>query len=151
MPEGDTIFRAARTLNLALQGQAVTKFETLSDNPSPDDIAGLLQAVKSAYDAIQGISTAPLGVDAGAFLTEIVERLFELLLTDYLALEVPTVYRVLWMTNVIRLEQQSAGAGRPSSPRRRSRAWRSARSRTAGPKPPAHPGPDRSAPPSRRG
>ncbi len=28
MPEGDTIFRAARTLNRALAGQVVTKFET---------------------------------------------------------------------------------------------------------------------------
>lgn len=28
MPEGDTIFRAARTLHLALAGQAVTRFET---------------------------------------------------------------------------------------------------------------------------
>src|SRR5262249_42719100 len=28
MPEGDTIFRAARTLNRALQGQIVTQFET---------------------------------------------------------------------------------------------------------------------------
>src|SRR5437588_526759 len=28
MPEGDTIFRAARTLNRALGGQVVTKFET---------------------------------------------------------------------------------------------------------------------------
>src|SRR6478672_6761951 len=28
MPEGDTIFRAARTLNQALGGQVVTKFET---------------------------------------------------------------------------------------------------------------------------
>src|SRR3712207_6000840 len=28
MPEGDTIFRAARTLNRALAGQVVTQFET---------------------------------------------------------------------------------------------------------------------------
>ncbi|MGZ5711721.1 MAG: DNA-formamidopyrimidine glycosylase family protein, partial [Burkholderiales bacterium] len=28
MPEGDTIFRAARTLNRALAGQTVTRFET---------------------------------------------------------------------------------------------------------------------------
>ena len=28
MPEGDTIFRAARTLNRALAGRVVTKFET---------------------------------------------------------------------------------------------------------------------------
>jgi hypothetical protein len=93
---------------------AVTKFETLSDNPSPDDVAGLLQAVKGAYEAIQGISTAPPGVDDGPFLAEIVERLFELLLIDYLVLEVPTLYRFLSMTNVIRFEQQSATAGRPS-------------------------------------
>jgi hypothetical protein len=93
---------------------AVTKVEALSDNPSPDDIAGLLQSVKSAYEALQGISAAPPGVDVGAFLTEIVERLFELLLTDYLALEVPSLYRFLSMTNVIRFDQQSATAGRPS-------------------------------------
>ena len=93
---------------------AVTKFKALSDNPSPDEIAALLQAVKNAYDEIRGISTAPPGVDAGAFLTEIVERLFELLLTDYLALELPTLYRLLSMTNIIRLEQQSAATGRPS-------------------------------------
>ena len=29
MPEGDTIFRAARTLNRALEGQTVTRFETV--------------------------------------------------------------------------------------------------------------------------
>jgi endonuclease-8 len=29
MPEGDTIFRAARTLNLALAGQTITSFETV--------------------------------------------------------------------------------------------------------------------------
>ena len=93
---------------------AVLKLEDLSDNPSPDEIAGLLQAIKTAYDAIQGISTAPPGVDAVAFLAEITERLFELLLTDYLSAEVPTLYRFLVMTNVIRLEQQSATTTRSS-------------------------------------
>ncbi len=29
MPEGDTIFRAARTLNKALSGQVITGFETV--------------------------------------------------------------------------------------------------------------------------
>ena len=37
MPEGDTIFRAARTLNLALAGQVVTKFETQLPNLSRVD------------------------------------------------------------------------------------------------------------------
>lgn len=93
---------------------AVTKVESLSDNPSPNDIAALLQALKNAYEAIQGISTAPPGVDAGAFLAEIAERLFELLLTDYLALELPTLYSLLVMLNVIQLEQQPATSDRPS-------------------------------------
>ena len=55
---------------------AVTKFEVLSDSPSPADVVGLLQAVKNAYLAIQGITTAPPGVDPATFLTEIGERLF---------------------------------------------------------------------------
>lgn len=93
---------------------AVTKFEALSDSPSPADVVGLLQAVKNAYLAIQGITTAPPGVDPATFLTEIGERLFELLLTDYLALELPTLYNLLVMLNVIQLQPQTASAGRPS-------------------------------------
>ncbi len=96
---------------------AVTKFESLSDNPSPADISALLQAVKNGYEAIQDISTAPGGVDVAQFLAEVPERLFELLLTDYLALELPTVYSFLEMTNVIRLEQQNATSTRPSNVR----------------------------------
>lgn len=96
---------------------AVTKFETLSANPSPADISALLQAVKAAYEAIEGISTAPGGVDAGQFLVEVPERLSELLLTDYLALELPALYSFLSMTNVVRLEQQNATSARPSNVR----------------------------------
>lgn len=96
---------------------AVTKFETLGDNPSPADISALLQAVQAAYEAIQGISAAPGGVDAGQFLGEVPERLFELLLTDYLALELPALYSFLLMTNVVRLEQQNATSARPSNVR----------------------------------
>lgn len=38
MPEGDTIFRAARTLNLALAGQTVTSFESVLPRLSRVDI-----------------------------------------------------------------------------------------------------------------
>jgi hypothetical protein len=93
---------------------AVTQFEALSANPSSEEIAGLLQSAKSAYEAIQGIATAPAGVDAGAFLAEIGESLFELLLTDYLALELPMVYNLLKMLNVIQLEPIAVTTGRPS-------------------------------------
>jgi endonuclease-8 len=53
MPEGDTIFRAARTLNRALAGQAVTKFETqlpqLSRVDDDSPIAGrIVESVDSA-------------------------------------------------------------------------------------------------------
>ena len=98
----------------AAVGTAVSKLEGLSAKPSPADIAGLLQAIKSAYEAIVGIATAPPGVDAAAFLAEIGERLFELLLTDYLALELPAVYNLLQVLNVIQLQSVKAGSGRPS-------------------------------------
>lgn len=38
MPEGDTIFRAARTLNLALAGQTVTSFESVLPSLSRVDV-----------------------------------------------------------------------------------------------------------------
>jgi hypothetical protein len=105
-PEYSALFAATDT--------AISKFEALSDNPTPSEIAELLQAVKNAYDAIQGITTAPPGVDAGAFLAEIGERLFELLLTDYLAAELPGLYHFFQITNVIQLERSPAVPGRPS-------------------------------------
>jgi hypothetical protein len=105
-PEYSALFAAVDT--------AVTKFEALTDNPTPRDIAELLQAVKNAYNAVQGITAAPPGVDAGAFLSEIGERLFELLLTDYLAADLPGLYHFFQMTNVIQLERTPAVTGRPS-------------------------------------
>jgi hypothetical protein len=105
-PEYSALFAAVDT--------AVTKFEALTDNPTPRDIAELLQAVKNAYNALQGITAAPPGVDAGAFLSEIGERLFELLLTDYLAADLPGLYHFFQMTNVIQLERTPAVTGRPS-------------------------------------
>ncbi len=93
---------------------AVTKVEALGDDPSPDAITGVIQAVKNAFDAIQGITAAPAGVDPAAFLAEIADRLFELLLTDYLALELPFVYNFLKATNVIRLAPADATSARPS-------------------------------------
>jgi len=62
--------------NLAnLVSAVVDKVENLGDNPSPSDIADLVQKGVAAFGAIQSISTAPPGVDAGAFLAEIGERL----------------------------------------------------------------------------
>ena len=93
---------------------AVTKVHALREDPSADEIAELLQAVKKAYEAIRGITSAPRGVDASAFLAEAGERLPELLLTDYLAHELPSLYNLLLILNVIQLEHQAATHDRPS-------------------------------------
>src|SRR5689334_2463968 len=85
-------------------GDAAQAIKALSDDATPAEIADLLIKTKTAYDKIHGIDTAPPGVDAGAFLAEIGERLFEILLTDYLASEQPAVFNLLSTLNVIELE-----------------------------------------------
>jgi len=101
--------------NLAnLVSAVVDKVENLGDNPSPSDIADLVQKGVAAFGAIQSISTAPPGVDAGAFLAEIGERLFEILLTDFLTAEMPAAYNALFALNVITLDKQPATATRPA-------------------------------------
>ena len=47
------------------------------------------------------------GVDAVAFLAEIGERLFEILLTDYLAAEQTAIFNLLSMLNVIEVGESS--------------------------------------------
>jgi hypothetical protein len=95
---------------------AATALETLSRPPSFQDLAGLLEKAKAVHDAIQGLGAAPAptGADAAAYAEEIGERLFELLLTDYLAAEQPGAYSVLSMLNVISIESIPATATRPS-------------------------------------
>ena len=93
---------------------AVTTVEALSDDPTPAEILELIDAVKQAYDALQSITDAPPGVDAGPFLAEIGERLFELLLTEYLALALPATYSLLQALGVIDVEPVPATPSRPS-------------------------------------
>ncbi|MGB7948047.1 MAG: hypothetical protein WCH75_10230, partial [Candidatus Binatia bacterium] len=98
----------------AVIDDTTAKLDALSDPPAPEQVTDLLFSVKNAYEAIRGISTAPPGVDPAAFLSEIGERLFEFLLTEYLAVVLPRVYRILQMLNVIEIESMSAGGGRSS-------------------------------------
>ena len=94
--------------------EALAKAEALGPDPSVAQIQELVDAVSRAYEAVQEINVAPSGVDAAAFLAEIGERLFELLLTQYLAAALPDAYNVLLALNVIELEHQAATADRPS-------------------------------------
>jgi hypothetical protein len=93
---------------------AVQAVEALTDDPTLSEILDLIGKAKAAFDAIQGISTAPPGVDAGAFLAEIGERLFELLLTDYLAFQLPSAFNLLSALNVIEVENVAATAQKAS-------------------------------------
>jgi hypothetical protein len=93
---------------------AVQTLEALADEPSLADVLALLGEVKGVYDAIQAISVAPGGVDAGAFLAEIGERLFELLWIDYLASSLPTAYNLLQALDVVEIESIPSSGGRPA-------------------------------------
>ena len=95
---------------------AVTTLESFPASPSLTDLLGLLATGKGVFDAIQGLAGAPPpgGVDAGAYAAEIGERLFELLLTDYLAREATTAFHLLSTLNVIRAVPVPAAPGRPA-------------------------------------
>jgi hypothetical protein len=95
---------------------AVHALENLPDAPSLDDLRQLLARAKAIYDGIQHLAAgpAPAGVDAAAYAEEIGERLFELLLTDYLAREQPGAFAVLAMLHVITTEIVPATVTRPA-------------------------------------
>jgi hypothetical protein len=95
---------------------ATTALDALPQPPSLQDLASVLEKAKAVYDAIQGLGTAPAptGADAAAYAEEIGERLFELLLTDYLAAEQHGAYSILSMLNVIQIESIAATPTRPS-------------------------------------
>lgn len=88
--------------------EAASAADALGDEASLEEIALLLEKASAAYDKITSIAAAPPGVDAAAFLAEIGERLFELLLTDYLAAEQPAMFDLLSLLNVIEEEDVSA-------------------------------------------
>jgi hypothetical protein len=83
---------------------AVQALEILSDDPTLAEVFDLIAKAKSVYDGVHGITEAPTGVDAGEFLADIGERIFELLLTDYLASALPAVHHALKILNVIQSE-----------------------------------------------
>jgi hypothetical protein len=93
---------------------ATDKLDSLAANPSPDNVFDLLHQVVSVFNQLQSIAVAPPGVDAGAFLAEIDDRLFERVLTDFLAAALPGPYNWLLALNVIRLESHPSSAARPA-------------------------------------
>ncbi len=100
----------------ALAGQvdvALTALDNLGDNPPPAKVLDLLSKVQALYQAIKTISVAPQGVDPTAFLAEIGESLFALLLVDYLVEEFPSVHSALLALGIIREEFTVETSTRP--------------------------------------
>jgi hypothetical protein len=94
---------------------AVSDLEALADEPTAAEVLQLILRVKDVYDAIQDISEAPPGiVDVPAFLTEITERLFEILIVDYLSTAQPFIFNLLRIVGIIELVQLPSVPGRPS-------------------------------------
>jgi hypothetical protein len=102
----------------SLLGDAVTdalaKLDALSDPPELLEITALIDAVREVFTRISGISVAPPGVDPGPFLAEIGERLFENLLTSYVAAALPATNAALQALDVIHLDPIPAAGNRPS-------------------------------------
>ncbi len=98
--------------------QAVEKLNAMlssGTDPQLQDIIQLVEKVKDAYDAINSISQAPPEItDPASFIEEITERLFELLLTDYLAAETPGAYGILVSLQIIQQVNVNATADRPA-------------------------------------
>jgi hypothetical protein len=101
----------------ALVEQAVAAADALADDPDPDDVVQVLAAVGRVHQAVGGITQVPGGIaggDATAFLAELAGRLFELLLTDYLAAAAPSLFTGTQMLGVIETTQHEATPTRPA-------------------------------------
>jgi hypothetical protein len=78
--------------------------EALADDPAPDEVARALAAAPRVYESLQRLSGLPPGIDPAI----LGERLFELLLVEYLARNVPNVYALLSAIGAIRRERTAA-------------------------------------------
>jgi hypothetical protein len=92
---------------------ALVALDGLGDSPQPAEVLDLLDQAKAIHQAISGLRTAPDGVDPADFLAEIGQRLFELLLVDYLTSELPGVYSLLLSLGIVTQENVHETPGRP--------------------------------------
>ncbi len=87
--------------------------DALSDDPQIEEVLALLDAAAGVYRALDDLDTAPAGVEPDEFLADLAERVFELLLVDYLTIAVPTVFNALAALGVIEREYHPATPTRP--------------------------------------
>jgi hypothetical protein len=92
----------------------VTALEALQSAAGIDAALRALDKVAALYNAIKAISAAPPGVDPVAFLEEIGDRLFELLLVDYLTVAQPLAASLFRACGVITETMHEEANGRPA-------------------------------------
>lgn len=100
---------------------ALNTLGVLGDEPDASGVLAALQKVRVLHDAIKELAVAPDGVEAAEFLPEIGERLFELLLVDYLAAALPQWYNALAALDIIDDEDHKETVARPGFLRTRLR------------------------------
>jgi hypothetical protein len=93
--------------------QALASLNALGETPEPAHVLALLEEVKGVYQGIKSITAAPDGVDAPEFLSEIGDRMFNLLLVDYLTAAFPGAYSSLLAVGIITQENVNEKPGRP--------------------------------------
>ncbi|RRB07231.1 DUF6603 domain-containing protein [Larkinella rosea] len=87
---------------IAKVDEAIASLEALLADPDPAKAMAVFGKIKAVYQAIEAISEAPPGVvDVPVFLDEIRERLFEILIVDYLTEAWPFLLNFFKMTGVI--------------------------------------------------
>jgi hypothetical protein len=108
--------QAYRDLAGLVDAAVVTAAE-LAEDPDLDEVLALLDQLRRLYRAVEGLDQAPAGVapaDRAAFVAELAERLFELLLTDYLAAALPTLFSTATMLGIVEVDHHRATATRPA-------------------------------------
>ena len=104
-----------------LVADVLAVLDSLDESPDIPEVLALLDKVKALHAAVRGLSERPIGVDPGASLADLGERIFELLLVDYLAAAVPRLYNLLEMLGVLDVEGHEGTATRPTYLRTRLR------------------------------
>ena len=106
----------------AVAGKVAAAAEAISAmpaQPQTGDLLAVVGKVGDVYRAVAGLTQAPGGVDAQAFLSEIGRRLFEYVLAEDLRLHAPRMYGALHALGVIAFEYTESANGRPDYTRLR--------------------------------
>jgi hypothetical protein len=114
--EATTLPPAYREL-AGIVDRAVAAAEALADDPGPEEALEVLAEIQRLHQALDALDETPGGIaptDRTAFAAELADRVFELLLTDYLAAALPTTFQAGQVLGIIEVSFHEATATRPA-------------------------------------